>query len=76
MAEPSRLLHEVRAALSRVPAKKSLLVAIDEIQKLPALLDEVHLLIEEFKGRLCFVLTGSSARKLKRSGANLLAGRA
>ncbi len=76
LAEPSRLLHEVRAALSRVPAKKSLLVAIDEIQKLPALLDEVHLLIEEFKGRLCFVLTGSSARKLKRSGANLLAGRA
>ncbi len=49
-------------------------VIIDEIQKLPALLDEVHRLIEE--KRLRFVLTGSSARKLKRSGANLLAGRA
>ena len=51
------------------------LVIIDEIQKLPPLLDEVHLLI----GRntdLRFILTGSSARKLKRGGANLLAGRA
>jgi len=50
-------------------------VIIDEIQKLPALLDEVHLLIERNKS-LRFVLTGSSARKLKRGGANLLAGRA
>ncbi len=49
-------------------------VIIDEIQKIPALLDEVHLLIEEKKQK--FILTGSSARKLKRSGANLLAGRA
>lgn len=49
-------------------------VIIDEVQKLPALLDEVHRLIESRKFR--FVLTGSSARKLKRSGANLLAGRA
>jgi uncharacterized protein len=49
-------------------------VVIDEVQKLPSLLDEVHRLIE--KRRLRFVLTGSSARKLKRSGANLLAGRA
>jgi len=50
-------------------------VVIDEVQKLPPLLDEVHLLIERNK-RLRFVLTGSSARKLKRGGANLLAGRA
>lgn len=49
-------------------------VVIDEVQKLPSLLDEVHRLIES--RRLRFVLTGSSARKLKRSGANLLAGRA
>lgn len=49
-------------------------IAIDEVQKLPALLDEVHRLIETRKFR--FVLTGSSARKLRRSGANLLAGRA
>lgn len=51
------------------------IVIIDEVQKLPALLDEVHLLIERNK-KLRFVLTGSSARKLKRGGANLLAGRA
>jgi len=49
-------------------------VVIDEIQKLPQLLDEVHRLIEERKIR--FLLTGSSARKLKRGGANLLGGRA
>jgi uncharacterized protein len=50
-------------------------VVVDEIQKLPSLLDEIHLLIERRKG-LRFVLTGSSARKLKRGGANLLGGRA
>lgn len=47
---------------------------VDEIQKIPALLDEIHDLIETFGIR--FALTGSSARKLKRGGANLLAGRA
>ena len=51
------------------------LVIVDEVQKLPALLDEVHLLIERDKSRR-FILTGSSARKLKRGKANLLAGRA
>lgn len=50
------------------------IVIIDEIQKVPALLDEVHKIIEEKK--ICFALTGSSARKLKREGVNLLAGRA
>lgn len=47
---------------------------IDEVQKVPALLDEVHRLIETH--RLRFVLSGSSARKLRRGGVNLLAGRA
>jgi len=47
---------------------------IDEVQKVPALLDEVHRLIEG--RRLRFVLSGSSARKLRRGGSNLLAGRA
>jgi len=47
---------------------------VDEVQKVPALLDIVHDLIEK-KGSL-FALTGSSARKLKRGSANLLAGRA
>jgi predicted AAA+ superfamily ATPase len=49
-------------------------VIIDEIQKLPSLLDEIHYLIET-KG-IHFVLTGSSGRKLKSTGVNLLAGRA
>ena len=50
------------------------IIIIDEIQKLPSLLDEVHLLIEEKKAR--FLLTGSSARKFRRGGVNLLGGRA
>ncbi len=49
-------------------------VVIDEIQKLPELLDEVQWLIEERGAR--FLLTGSSARKMKRSSTNLLGGRA
>ncbi len=49
-------------------------VVIDEIQKIPLLLDEVHKLIEDKK--IAFGMTGSSARKLKQSGVNLLAGRA
>ena len=49
-------------------------IIIDEIQKVPKLLDEVHRLIEEMDK--IFILTGSSARNLKRGGANLLAGRA
>jgi len=50
------------------------LVIIDEVQRIPELLNEVHRLIEE--KQLRFILTGSSARKLKRDGVNLLAGRA
>lgn len=50
------------------------LIIIDEIQKIPQLLDEVHWLIVNRDFR--FILSGSSARKLKRSGANLLGGRA
>lgn len=50
------------------------LVIIDEVQKIPALLDEVHWLMTE--RNLRFILCGSSARKLRRCGANLLGGRA
>jgi predicted AAA+ superfamily ATPase len=63
------LLSEMCSSL-----KQKSIVVIDEIQKIPELLNEVHLLIEE--KNLRFVLTGSSARKLKKGGANLLAGRA
>jgi predicted AAA+ superfamily ATPase len=64
--EPQRLRQEVKDP-SRV-------VVIDEIQKLPGLLDEVQWLIEERGIR--FLLTGSSARTLRRGGVNLLGGRA
>lgn len=49
-------------------------IVIDEIQKVPDLLDEVHRMIEKEKRR--FILSGSSARKLRRGASNLLAGRA
>ena len=63
-----------RPALLAEETQADTLIAIDEIQKMPALLDEVHRLIELRKQR--FLLTGSSARKLRRGAANLLAGRA
>ena len=50
-------------------------VIVDEIQKLPELLDEIHRLMERDKG-LRFIMTGSSARKLRTRGRNLLGGRA
>jgi predicted AAA+ superfamily ATPase len=49
-------------------------VILDEVQRIPALLNEVHRLIESRKTR--FILTGSSARSLRKKGVNLLAGRA
>ncbi len=57
-----------------IAASRKTTIIIDEIQRVPALLDEVHRLIEKRRWR--FVLTGSSARKLRRGGVNLLAGRA
>jgi predicted AAA+ superfamily ATPase len=62
-----RLLANPQAALEKP-------VILDEVQKVPQVLDEVHWLIENKKIR--FVLCGSSARKLKRGHANLLGGRA
>ncbi len=64
---------DLYAIVNALP-KKIKYVIIDEIQKVPQLLDEVHRLIKETDK--IFILTGSSARKLKRGGANLLAGRA
>lgn len=61
---------------NKIKGEKILTVFIDEVQKLVPLLDEVHYLIEKYKNKVRFVLSGSSARKLKRGGANLLAGRA
>jgi predicted AAA+ superfamily ATPase len=56
--------------------KEQFYVFIDEIQKCPELLDEVHHLIEKFDRKILFILTGSSARKLKKASVNMLAGRA
>jgi predicted AAA+ superfamily ATPase len=73
---PSELEDLIDADLQRIDSKAGAprIIVIDEVQKIPALLDEVHRLIEE-RG-LRFLLTGSSARKLKYGNANLLAGRA
>jgi len=57
-----------------IPPRHTDWIVIDEIQRAPELLNEVHELIESKRYR--FVLTGSSARKLRRKGVNLLAGRA
>jgi predicted AAA+ superfamily ATPase len=67
LAEPSRIERYI-------PKDYKGWVVIDEVQKVPLLLDEVHRLIED-RG-LTFVLTGSSARKLRQNGVNLLGGRA
>jgi predicted AAA+ superfamily ATPase len=68
-ARPERLIGVAEGAGDHAT------IVIDEIQKVPELLPVVHHLIELKKGYQ-FILTGSSARKLKRSGVNLLAGRA
>ncbi len=69
---PTLLLEEWDA--QPAATKKSRWIVIDEVQRLPKLLDVVHHGIEEKK--LSFALTGSSARQLRRGTANLLAGRA
>ncbi len=68
LANPGHFASELRSV------KTGRWVIVDEVQRLPNLLNEVHRFIEE--KRLHFVLCGSSARKLKRAGVNLLAGRA
>ena len=67
LASPQRLGE-------RIPQGQKEWVVVDEVQRVPELLNEVHRLIES--RRLRFVLTGSSARKLRGRGINLLAGRA
>lgn len=66
-AQPDRLEN-------LIPSNFDRWVIIDEVQRVPELLNEVHRLIESRKNR--FILTGSSARSLRKKGVNLLAGRA
>lgn len=70
----SQLLADPGRLAERIPHDYSGWVIIDEVQRIPALLNEVHRLIEARKLR--FIMTGSSARALRRKGVNLLAGRA
>jgi len=70
------LLRDPAELRRRVLATAPGWVVIDEIQKLPVLLDEVHAIMSAHPRRYEFALTGSSARKLRRGSANLLAGRA
>lgn len=67
LARPERLRK-------MIPENFSEWIVLDEVQKIPSLLNEVHRLIE--KDHCKFILTGSSSRSLKRKGVNLLAGRA
>lgn len=70
LSHPERIYEVVRAH----PEKRQ--IVIDEVQKVPDLLDVVHKIIEEEKHKKRkFILTGSSARKLKRTGVDMLAGR-
>jgi predicted AAA+ superfamily ATPase len=66
LSRPGRLAEEL--------SPKDRIVVVDEVQRLPGILNEVHRLIEERGVR--FLLTGSSARRLRRGGVNLLGGRA
>jgi len=68
------LLSNPSAIRERIPRNFEGWIILDEVQRIPELLNEVHRLIEQKKYR--FGLTGSSARKLKQKGVNLLAGRA
>lgn len=68
-ARPERLKELIEGNPGKNP------VVIDEVQKVPSLLDVVHQILEQKRG-VRFILTGSSARKLKRTGIDLLAGRA
>lgn len=69
VSQRPQVIREELLAVDRAPK----VVIIDEIQKMPGLLDEVQHLIEE---GFHFILTGSSARKLRRGGGNMLGGRA
>jgi uncharacterized protein len=67
--------HLLREEVKALPQAQRLLpIIIDEVQRVPLLLDEVHWMIENLN--VSFILCGSSARQLKRGNANMLGGRA
>jgi predicted AAA+ superfamily ATPase len=73
--EFARNPRELEERLAALPAAKRSSVFIDEVQRLPSLLNTVQVLLDRPGNRLRFLLTGSSARKLRRGNANLLPGR-
>lgn len=74
LKNPARLREQIVAGLDNKTIDPAVPIILDEVQKVPAVLDEIHWLIEERK--CSFILCGSSARKLKRGHANMLGGRA
>lgn len=70
VARPEQLEHELRAASTAVRT-----VFLDEVQRVPSLLDVIQVILDETPARFRFLLSGSSARKLRRGQANLLPGR-
>jgi predicted AAA+ superfamily ATPase len=78
LARPERLVEECQALAERAAGRRPgapLTVVVDEAQSVPPLFDAVQHLYDADKRRYRFVLSGSSARKLRRTGANLLPGR-
>jgi predicted AAA+ superfamily ATPase len=63
-----------KEAIQKIEQERIRIIFVDEIQKVPVLLNEIQFLMDQKK--IQFILTGSSARKLRRGGANLLGGRA
>ena len=73
-----RLLKNPSVFKQEISALKTdqVIIIIDEVQRLPRLLDDVHYFLSQINDKKQFILSGSSARKLKRHSVNLLAGRA
>ena len=75
--DPGRFSAEIQHELEQLSQSTPHYIMVDEVQRLPELLNQVQLLLDEYGSeKLVFILTGSSARKLTREDANLLAGRA
>ena len=75
-SERLRLARDPEALTrSLLPARRHRHVLIDEVQRVPELLDEIQLLLDRYPRRFTFTLTGSAARRLRRRDVNLLPGR-
>ncbi len=73
--EFARNPHELEERLAALRTPPPLVILVDEVQRLPSLLNTIQTLLDRPRNKVRFVLTGSSARKLRRGNANLLPGR-